>query len=63
MASASISTARIAGDRLWSSLMEMAEIGKTPRGGCNRQALTDEDKQGRDLFVAWCRAAGCESYC
>ena len=39
---------------------EMAEIGKTPRGGCNRQALTDEDKQGRDLFVSWCRAAGCE---
>ena len=50
----------IAGERLWSSLMEMAEIGKTPRGGCNRQALTDEDKQGRDLFVSWCRAAGCE---
>ena len=39
--------------------MEMAEIGKTPRGGCNRQALTDEDKQGRDLFVSWCKAAGC----
>lgn len=47
-------------ERLWSSLMEMAEIGKTPRGGCNRQALTDEDKLGRDLFVAWCDAAGCE---
>lgn len=39
--------------------MEMAEIGKTPRGGCNRQTLTDEDQQGRDLFVAWCEAAGC----
>ena len=59
MTSANTSSLRITGDRLWSSLMEMAEIGKTVRGGCNRQALTDEDKQGRDLFVAWCEAAGC----
>ena len=50
---------KIDGDRLWSSLMEMAEVGKTPRGGCNRQALTDDDKLGRDLFVSWCEAAGC----
>jgi N-carbamoyl-L-amino-acid hydrolase len=40
-------------------MMEMAEIGATPAGGCNRQALTDEDGAGRDLFVGWCRAAGC----
>ncbi len=59
MTSANTSKLRITADRLWSSLMEMAEIGKTPRGGCNRQALTDEDKQGRDLFVSWCEAAGC----
>ncbi len=39
--------------------MEMAKIGATPKGGCNRQALTDLDKQGRDLFATWCRAAGC----
>ena len=50
----------IDGDRLWSSLMEMAEIGRTPRGGCNRQALTDEDKQGRDLFISWCKDADCK---
>ena len=60
MASVNGSTTKITGERLWSSLMEMAEIGKTPRGGCNRQALTDEDKRGRDLYVSWCRAAGCE---
>ena len=47
------------GERLWSSLMEMAEIGATSKGGCNRQALTDEDKQGRDLFAQWCTRAGC----
>ena len=39
--------------------MTMAEIGATPKGGCNRQALTDEDKAGGDLFVSWCRDAGC----
>ena len=52
---------RIDGDRLWHSLMEMARIGATERGGCNRQTLTDDDRQGRDLFVQWCRDAGCET--
>ena len=50
---------RVDGDRLWASLMRMAEIGATPKGGVNRQALTDEDKAGRDLFVEWVRDAGC----
>ncbi|HZD26155.1 MAG TPA: Zn-dependent hydrolase [Alphaproteobacteria bacterium] len=50
---------RIDGDRLWASLMEMAKIGATPKGGVNRQALTDLDRQGRDLFVEWCEALGC----
>jgi N-carbamoyl-L-amino-acid hydrolase len=49
---------RINGQRLWDSLMQMAQIGATQRGGCNRQALTDEDKQGRDLFASWCHDAG-----
>jgi N-carbamoyl-L-amino-acid hydrolase len=40
--------------------MTMADIGATPRGGCNRQALTDEDKKGRDLFVQWCQDAGAD---
>jgi N-carbamoyl-L-amino-acid hydrolase len=37
----------------------MAKIGATAAGGCNRQALTDLDRQGRDLFVSWAKAAGC----
>jgi N-carbamoyl-L-amino-acid hydrolase len=45
--------------RLWDSLMEMGEIGGTEKGGCCRLALTDLDKQGRDLFVKWCEEAGC----
>lgn len=50
---------RIDGKRLWSRLMEMARIGSTPAGGCNRQALTNEDRAGRELFIEWCRGAGC----
>jgi hypothetical protein len=44
--------------RLWDSLMDMAKIGPGVAGGNNRQTLTDEDKQGRDLFATWCKAAG-----
>ncbi|KII27599.1 allantoate amidohydrolase [Pseudomonas fluorescens] len=51
--------ARVNGERLWSSLMEMAQIGGTEKGGVSRLALTDEDRRGRDLFVQWCEAAGC----
>jgi beta-ureidopropionase / N-carbamoyl-L-amino-acid hydrolase len=51
--------ARICSERLWNSLMRMAEIGATPRGGCNRQALTEEDRGGRDLFATWAGEAGC----
>lgn len=50
---------KINGERLWASLMEMATIGATPKGGVCRLALTDLDKQGRDLFVRWCQDAGC----
>ncbi|MEQ9171807.1 MAG: Zn-dependent hydrolase [Rhodospirillales bacterium] len=51
-------TAPVNGDRLWRSLMEMAEIGATPGGGVGRIALTDLDKAGRDLFARWCKDAG-----
>jgi N-carbamoyl-L-amino-acid hydrolase len=46
--------------RLWESLMEMAEIGGLPNGGSCRTALSDEDIQGRNLFVSWCKDADCE---
>jgi len=49
----------IDGERLWRSLMEMAKIGATEKGGNKRLALSDLDKEGRDLFVRWCREAGC----
>ncbi|MDP9971351.1 N-carbamoyl-L-amino-acid hydrolase [Variovorax paradoxus] len=50
----------INGDRLWSSLMELAKLGATEKGGVCRIALTDLDRQGRDLFTRWAREAGCE---
>ncbi len=50
---------KTSGERLWNSLMEMAKIGATEKGGCNRVAFSDEDKLGRDLFVKWCEEAGC----
>lgn len=49
---------RINGQRLWDSLMELAEIGATPKGGCCRLTLTDLDRQGRDLVIGWGKAAG-----
>ena len=49
---------RINGDRLWASLMELAQIGATQKGGVKRLALTDLDKQGRDLIVSWAKQAG-----
>ena len=50
---------RIDADRLWSSLMELGQIGGTEKGGVCRIALTDLDKIGRDLFVRWAKEAGC----
>jgi len=50
---------QIDGKRLWDSLMEMARIGATEKGGCKRLALTDLDRQARDLFARWCEEAGC----
>ncbi len=43
--------------RLWNMHLEMAKIGPGVAGGNNRQALTDDDRMGRDLFKTWCEAA------
>ena len=54
----SSSALRIDGPRLWGALMELAAIGATPKGGVCRLALTELDKQGRDLVTRWAREAG-----
>ncbi|UOK73418.1 Zn-dependent hydrolase [Ancylobacter polymorphus] len=49
---------RVDGERLWSRLMQMAQIGPGIAGGNNRQALTDADREGRLLFKSWCEQEG-----
>ncbi|WP_372623637.1 Zn-dependent hydrolase [Falsiroseomonas sp.] len=58
MSTVSGTNQRIDGKRLWDSLMTMAEIGATPKGGVKRLTLTEVDRQGRERFTAWCEALG-----
>jgi N-carbamoyl-L-amino-acid hydrolase len=44
---------RVNGKRLRESLERMAEIGAIPGRGVHRLALSDEDREARDLFVGW----------
>ena len=48
---------RINGRRLWQSLMDLAQVGATEKGGVCRLALTDLDRQARDLVIRWLREA------
>jgi len=50
---------RVDGQRLWDSIMAIGEIGPGQHGGSCRLALTDEDRDGRDLFIRWCEEIGC----
>lgn len=53
-------TTSIDGARLWASLMDLARIGATPKGGVRRITLTETDREGRDQFVRWAREAALE---
>ncbi|MGY4879358.1 M20 family metallo-hydrolase [Vreelandella aquamarina] len=59
-ATETITTPQINGERLWSSLMEMADIGPSPNGGSRRLALSSEDIAGRQQLLDWAAALGCE---
>jgi beta-ureidopropionase / N-carbamoyl-L-amino-acid hydrolase len=48
----------IDGERLLTSLMTLAGLGRTEKGGVARLALTALDGQARDLVVRWGREAG-----
>ena len=54
----STDTLRIDGQRLWHALMDLAALGATPKGGVCRLALTDLDREARDLVCGWARAEG-----
>lgn len=45
-------------DRFLTDFHEVAQIGRTDRGGVERQAATDADRQTRDWFVAFARERG-----
>jgi N-carbamoyl-L-amino-acid hydrolase len=45
--------------RFWSTVMRSGEIGPGKAGGLRRLALTDADKEMRDLFITWCTEVGC----
>ena len=53
---------RVDGRRLWQRLEDLGEVGAVhgPDGerGCARLALTDPDREGRDLVVSWMRDLG-----
>jgi len=48
------------GKRLIDRLERLGAVGRLGDGSCCRLALTDEDRQGRDLVVAWMRELGLE---
>ncbi|HTV46566.1 MAG TPA: Zn-dependent hydrolase [Stellaceae bacterium] len=50
---------QVDGERLWASLMELARIGATAKGGVCRLAGSDLDAEARRLFIRWCEEAGC----
>ncbi len=49
---------RIDRARLEASMEALGRVGATAGGGLTRVALTEEDRQGRDLLVRWMREAG-----
>src|SRR5690606_18535470 len=49
---------RIDGARLWDMLMESAKVGPGKAGGLRRLALTNADRDVRNLFARWCQEAG-----
>ena len=51
---------RINIDRLTTKIEDLAEIGAIAGGGVCRIALTDEDRQGRDMVVKWMHELGLE---
>jgi len=51
---------RCDGRRLMGRLDQLGAVGRLEDGSCCRLALTDEDRQGRDLVVSWMRELGLE---
>ncbi|SUI89285.1 N-carbamoyl-L-amino acid hydrolase [Serratia quinivorans] len=46
-------THQVNGERLWQSLLDMAQFGAIPKDGVTRLALSEEDRQARDQLRDW----------
>jgi beta-ureidopropionase / N-carbamoyl-L-amino-acid hydrolase len=57
---AGLADLRVNGARLVGRLQELGRVGALEGGGCARLALTEADRQGRDLVTMWMRDAGLE---
>jgi len=57
-AASDLRSLRVDGARLMRRLAALGEIGPIEGGGNNRLALTDADKEGRDLVVTWMHDLG-----
>lgn len=51
---------KIRGDVLLDQIKKLGAVGTDPLGGRTRLALSDEDRQGRDLVVGWMKELGLE---
>ncbi|HVP65684.1 MAG TPA: Zn-dependent hydrolase [Anaeromyxobacteraceae bacterium] len=49
---------RINGERLSARIARLGQVGAIAGGGVARLALTDQDKEGRDLVAGWMREQG-----
>lgn len=52
-------THRVNGERLWQSLLDMAQFGAIPKDGVTRLALSEEDRMARNQLHEWALEAGC----
>lgn len=52
------SSPEVNAERLWADIMTMGAIGATQGGGSFRPALSDADREGRNLFHYWAEEAG-----
>jgi N-carbamoyl-L-amino-acid hydrolase len=50
---------RTDGARRWDSLMPLARIGATGKGGVCRLALIELDRDAHNSFIAWAKEMGC----
>ena len=47
-------------ERLWGTIERLSAVGKQPDGAVTRLALTDEDREARDLLMGWMEELGLE---